>query len=129
MTAPSIASTIGQASVSTWLTGASASWQLRSPEGLWTATLGAGALAAWQRTQGSTNVRGFEASSAAGIAAVPFVEAGGFCGLGTQRVRLGIDGMLGLALPEISIAFAGQQVATWGLPVGSASLLLQIDVL
>ena len=128
LASPNVVSTEGQATISTWLAGAAVDWRVHSRDGFWTATLGAGGAAAWSRSTGSARAP-YVSSSASAIAAVPFVEVGGLRGLGTQRVRLGLDGMLGMAIPEVAIQFAGQQVAAWGLPVVTMSLALEIDLL
>jgi hypothetical protein len=124
----SITSTDGSASLTTWLAGAAIDWQLRSPDASWTATLGAGAAAVFSSTQGNANP-GYSGSGASAVAALPFVEGGVSRALDTRRVRLGIHGMLGASIPEITIQFANHQVASWGQPVVAASLALEIDLL
>ena len=42
------------------------------------------------------------------------------------RLRLRLDGSLGVVLPRVGIRFGGRRVATWGLPVGVGVLGLQI---
>ncbi len=119
-----------RASLSTWLAGAALDGRLHSADALWTATLGGGVAAAVSQTQGRpAQQAAYAGRSDSAVAAVPFLEVGGARALGTQRVRLGVNGMLGIAVPEITIQFAGQQVASWGLPVGAASLTLEIDLL
>jgi len=118
------------ASLSTWLAGAALDGRLHSADELWTATAGGGVAAAVSQTQGHPSPgAAYAGRSASALAAVPFLEVGGARALGTPRVRLGLNGMLGVAVPEITIQFAGQQVASWGLPVGAASVTLEIDLL
>jgi hypothetical protein len=49
--------------------------------------------------------------------------------MGTPRLRVALNGMVGVAVPEVTIVFAGNQVASWGRPVGAVSLQLQLGVL
>jgi hypothetical protein len=125
--APSVTSREGSASVSTWLTGAGADWVLESRDTVWMANLGAGVAAAWSETRGHPASGAYLGSNASAVAAVPYVEAGG--SLGTPRVRLAVDGLVGLALPEVTVVFAGNQVASWGRPVGAVSVLVQLGIL
>jgi len=127
LTAPNVVGTGGQAAISTWLGGAAIDWQARSNDDMWRGTLGAGAAAVLSQARGTASTS-YAASTTDAVAAMPFVEMGGSQGLGTPRVRLGARGMLGVAIPEIVVKFAGQTVATWGAPVvGAVSVTLDVD--
>jgi hypothetical protein len=45
------------------------------------------------------------------------------------RVRLRVDGFVGVALPRPGVRFAGAEVATWGRPFGGGTLGVEIGVL
>ncbi len=128
LTAPSIVATGGAAAVSTWLGGAAIDWQPSSNDGNWRGTLGGGAAAVLSHAHGTATAP-YVASNTNAVSALPFVEMGGSRGLGTPSVRLGVSGLLGVALPEMVVQFAALQVATWGLPlVGAVSVALDVDV-
>jgi hypothetical protein len=129
LTTPSVIATGGEAAVSTWLGGAAVDWQVSSSDDGWRGTLGAGAAAVVSHSQGTATAP-YVASSSSAVTALTFVEMGGSRGLGTAQVRIGVRGMLGVALPEIVVQFAALRAATWGLPVVAAvSATLDVDIL
>jgi hypothetical protein len=128
LTSPRIVATGGEAAVSTWLGGAAIDWQPGSGDDTWRGTLGGGAAAVLSHAHGAATAP-YVASTTTAVSALPFVEVGGSRSLGTPRVRLGVSGMLGFALPEIAIQFAARRVATWGLPVvGAVSAALDVAI-
>ena len=128
LSAPSIVATEGEAAISTWLGGAAVDWQVSSSDDGWRGALGAGAAAVLSHVRGTATAP-YTASAHNAVTALPFVEIGGSRGLGIPRVRLGVSGALGLALPEIVVRFAAQKVASWGLPVvGAVSVALVVDI-
>ncbi len=128
LTAPSVAATGGQAAISTWMGGASVDWQLSSNDDTWRGTLGAGAAAMLSHAHGTATPT-YAASDTDAVAALPFIAMGGSCGLGVPRVRLGVGGMLGVAIPEVVILFAGTSAASWGHPVvGALSAAFDVDI-
>jgi hypothetical protein len=123
---PTVSSSQGSAAVTTWMAGARGDWRLTREEAPWTASLGAGVAAAWVGTKGDAKAP-FISSSGDQVTAVPFLVAHGARALGSPHFRLGVDGVLGVALPEVEIQFAGQSVASWGRPVVGLAVLLEID--
>jgi hypothetical protein len=126
LTSPGISSGEGSAKVTTWFAGIAADARI-SPGDDWTFSLGAGLGAAWSRARGAANAPDVGASGDA-VACVPFLEVGGARALGTPAVRLGVRGLGGIAVPGVAFRFAGREVASWGLPLGAASLALEVDV-
>ncbi len=126
LTSPTIVAT-GAAGVSMWIGGVATDWQSSSDDGNWRGLLGAGVAAILAHSQGSPN-ESYKASTASAFSGLPFVEIGGSRGLGSPRIRLAAAGMLGVALPDTVVQFAGRVVATWGVPVvGAVSALLDVD--
>lgn len=128
ITAPSITATGGEAAVSTWLGGAAIDWQLSSNDDHWRGMLGGGAAAVLSHARGTATAP-YIGSTTNAVTSLPFLGIGGSRGLGLPSVRLGVRGMLGVALPEVAIQFASRRVATWGLPVvGASSVVLDVDL-
>jgi hypothetical protein len=123
---PSVSAAEGSAAVTTWVSGARVDWRVTREDDPWEASVGAGAAAAWIGTKGSANPP-YVDSSGNQATAVPFLAAHGARALGSPHLRLGVDGTLGAALPEVGIEFAGRTVATWGRPLAGLAVLLEID--
>ncbi len=128
LTAPSIVAPGGEAAVFTWLGGAAIDWQTSSGHDEWRGMLGGGTAVVLSHARGTATAP-YVGSTTNAVTSLSFVEVGGSRGLGTPSVRLAVDGMLGVALPEIVVQFASQRVATWGLPVvGALSMALDVDL-
>lgn len=123
---PTMSSAQGQASVREWLFGGAAEWRLLSADSPWEATVGVGAAAAYFQTRGEGLVP-FVGARGDGWTTVPFVDASVSRSLGSPYVRAGVQLLAGTAAPEITIVFAGRDVAKWGgLLVGTA-LGIEVD--
>jgi hypothetical protein len=128
LTAPSIVATGGEAAVSTWLGGVAVDWQTTSRDDEWRGMVGAGTAVVFSHARGTATAP-YVGSTTNAVASLPFIDVGGSRGLGRPSVRVAVDGMLGVALPEIVVQFASQRVATWGLPVvGVLSMALDVDL-
>jgi hypothetical protein len=116
----------GEASVSWYLAGLSLRLQptvpgslvrFRSGAGVWLAVMNLGGQAA--ATYASTPSQF--------VAAIPHLDLGLRLGM-TDRLGLAFGVSGGVSAPGASIRFANRQVATWGRPLGLASLALEVPL-
>ena len=123
---PTVSNDMGRADLAARLFGAEAHTQIRSPDpdGHWVAGLSLGVALAWLRTTGlpSTPFSGHRDDV---VTAMPFASAEIARSLG-QHLGLRAGALVGMATPPITVRFAGQPVSTWGRPLTSLSLGLDV---
>jgi hypothetical protein len=128
VTSPSIVAAGGRAAVSTWFAGGAIDWLVPSDDDNWRAMLGGGDVVVLSHADGTATAP-YVGSTTDAVASLAFLEVGGSRSVGAPSLRLGVSGMLGVALPEIVVWFGSLKVATWGLPVvGALSATLDVDL-
>jgi hypothetical protein len=125
---PVLSSTVrsgpNSASVSAFLLGAELTTVVVDTRALRVLTT-AGFAAALLRTQGVATAP-YTAQSDSALVGVPLTGVE-LAPLISDRFRLCLGGLAGLALPKAEIAFAGKQVGTWGRPLGLLSVAVSAD--
>jgi hypothetical protein len=112
----------GQANVSTWLLGAAIDAQLR-----WRASAlsaGAGIASVLTHMRGSASPP-FEGDAELVTSAAPVLRAALHVQL-TAWLRVGARGMLGAALPRVSVRFEEREVARWGQPFALVGICVEL---
>jgi hypothetical protein len=123
-----VASSAGRASVAPWLAGLEVQRLLTPPLSAWSASVGVGVDVAWVRTRGTAIAPAV--SSAADVAcALPLLSARGTRTLWSPRARVAIGAALGSLFPDVGVRLGGQDVASWGRPLATGAVALEIDAL
>jgi hypothetical protein len=115
----------GSAALSATLFGAEATYTARPISAL-AVEASAGLALAWVRTSGFA-ATGFQGKSADALRGLPIFGLALSPRL-AERVHLCLGGHLGFTLSRLDIRFADRPVATWGRPLGVASLGVNLDL-